>query len=169
MFGGDIRRLKLAYSLMYSLPGTPVLRYGDEIGMGDDLALPERNCARTPMQWSDEPQGGFTKSNKPILPVISDGPYGFEHLNVAFQRRDPDSMLSWTERMIRMRKEAPEVGWGTFKALDCGDPGVLGMRYDWRKNAVVVIHKASRSCIRRRYRRRRPHADRHSNWLQQSG
>ncbi|MGZ2487978.1 maltose alpha-D-glucosyltransferase/alpha-amylase [Rhizobium pisi] len=140
MLGGDIRRLKLAYSLMYSLPGTPVLRYGDEIGMGDDLSLPERNCARTPMQWSDEPQGGFTKSENPVLPVISEGPYGFEHLNVAFQRRDSESMLNWTERMIRMRKETPEIGWGTFNITDSGDPGVLILRYEWRKNVVMIIH-----------------------------
>ena len=140
MLGGDPRRLKLAYSLMYSLPGTPVLRYGDEIGMGDDLSLPERNCARTPMQWSNEPQGGFTKSDKPILPVIHEGPYGFDHVNVAIQRRDPDSMLNWTERMIRMRKEAPEIGWGTFECLDTGDDGVLAMRYDWRDNALVILH-----------------------------
>lgn len=140
MLGGDTRRLKLAYSLMYALPGTPVLRYGDEIGMGDDLDLPERNCARTPMQWSDEPQGGFTQHEKPVLPVVSGGPYGFEHVNVAFQRRDPESMLNWTERMIRMRKEAPEIGWGTFEVLDCDDTGVLVMRYDWRGNSVIVIH-----------------------------
>ena len=62
MLHGDRRRLELAYSLMFTLPGTPVIRYGDEIGMGDDLCLPERNCARTPMQWSTEPHGGFTKS-----------------------------------------------------------------------------------------------------------
>ena len=67
MLGGDRRRLELAYSLMCTLPGTPVIRYGDEIGMGDDLALPERNCARTPMQWSTEPHGGFTKSDKPLF------------------------------------------------------------------------------------------------------
>ena len=67
MLGGDRRRLELAYSLMFTLPGTPVIRYGDEIGMGDDLTLPERNCARTPMQWSTEPHGGFTKSDKPVL------------------------------------------------------------------------------------------------------
>lgn len=140
MLGGDIRRLKLAYSLMYSLPGTPVLRYGDEIGMGDDLSLPERNCARTPMQWSNEPQGGFTKGAEPVLPVISEGPYGYDHINVAFQRRDPESMLNWTERMIRMRKEAPEIGWGDFEFIDCGDDGVLGMRYDWRDNSVVTLH-----------------------------
>src|SRR3981189_12890 len=78
--GGSPRRLELAYSLMMTLPGTPVIRYGDEIGMGDNLTLPERNCARTPMQWSTEPQAGFTKSDHPLLPVISQGPYGFQHV-----------------------------------------------------------------------------------------
>jgi len=80
MLNGDRRRLELAYSLLFTLPGTPVIRYGDEIGMGDDLSLPERNSARTPMQWSNEPQGGFTKSDKPFLPVIKGGPYGFDTL-----------------------------------------------------------------------------------------
>ena len=87
MLAGDRGRIELAYSLMFTLPGTPVIRYGDELGMGDDLKLPERNCARTPMQWSNEPHGGFTKSDKPVLPVISGGPYGFEHINAAIQRR----------------------------------------------------------------------------------
>ena len=68
MLGGDRRRLELAYSLMCTLPGTPVIRYGDEIGMGDNLDLPERNCARTPMQWSTEPHAGFTESDKPCCP-----------------------------------------------------------------------------------------------------
>ena len=76
MLGGDRKRLELAYSLLFTLPDTPVIRYGDELGMGDNLDLPERNCARTPMQWSDEPHGGFTKSDKPFMPVISAGPYG---------------------------------------------------------------------------------------------
>ena len=143
MLQGDRRRLELAYSLMLALPGTPVLRYGDEIGMGDNLRLPERNCARTPMQWSSEPQGGFTKSDKPFLPVISGGAYGFEHLNVAQQRRDPDSFMNWMERMIRMRKEAPEVGWGEFTIMDTRDPEVLALRYDWRNNSVVVVHNLS--------------------------
>jgi maltose alpha-D-glucosyltransferase/alpha-amylase len=75
MLEGDRRRLELAYSLMFTLAGTPVIRYGDELGMGYDLNLPERNCARTPMQWSTEPHAGFTKSDKPLLPVISAGPY----------------------------------------------------------------------------------------------
>jgi maltose alpha-D-glucosyltransferase/alpha-amylase len=140
MFDGDQRRLEFAYSLLFTLPGTPVIRYGDELGMGDDLSLPERNCARTPMQWSNEPHGGFTKSDKPQIPAISGGPYGYEHINAAIQRRHPDSMLNWTERIIRMRKEVPEVGWGDFTVVPTGDPAVLVMRYDWRNNWVLFIH-----------------------------
>jgi maltose alpha-D-glucosyltransferase/alpha-amylase len=139
MLRGDRRRIELAYSLMFTLPGTPVLRYGDELGMGDDPSLPERACCRTPMQWSTEPHGGFTKG-KPVVPVISGGPYGFEHLNAADQRRDPNSLLNWTERIVRMRKEVPEVGWGTFAVVDVGDSAVLALRYDWRNNAALFLH-----------------------------
>ncbi|MEA2833321.1 MAG: maltose alpha-D-glucosyltransferase / alpha-amylase [Methylobacteriaceae bacterium] len=140
MLAGERRRIELAYSLMFTLPGTPVIRYGDELGMGDDLKLPERNCARTPMQWSNEPHGGFTKSDKPILPVISGGPYGYEHINAAIQRRYQDSMLNWTERIIRMRKEVPEIGWGDYEILRLTDPAILALRYDWRDNSVVILH-----------------------------
>ena len=140
MLQGDRRRLELAYSLMLTLPGTPVIRYGDEIGMGDDLKLKERDCARTPMQWSSECHGGFTAAKKPKLKVIDKGPYGYAHVNVAAQRHDPDSMLNWTERMLRMRKEVPEIGWGDFAVLDCGRPDVLALRYTWRNNAVVFVH-----------------------------
>jgi maltose alpha-D-glucosyltransferase / alpha-amylase len=140
MLGGDRRRLELAYSLMCTLPGTPVIRYGDEIAMGDNLDLPERNCARTPMQWSTEPHAGFTENDKAGSRVIDKGPYGYEHVNVAKQRREPNSMLNWTERIIRMRKEVPEVGWGDFKVIAAGDPAVLVIRYDWRNNSVLFVH-----------------------------
>src|ERR1700754_5143673 len=143
MLGGDRRRLELAYSLMCTLPGTPVIRYGDELGMGDDLSLPKRNCARTPMQWSSEPHAGFTKGDKPCAPVIDEGPYGFEHINAAKQRRDPSSMLNWTERIIRMRKEVPEIGWGDFQIIPTRDPAVLAIRYDWRNNSVLFLHNLS--------------------------
>ncbi|HEY2139270.1 MAG TPA: alpha-amylase family glycosyl hydrolase, partial [Chthoniobacterales bacterium] len=140
MLGGDQRRLELAYSLMFTLPGTPVIRYGDELGMGDDLTLPERNCARTAMQWSDEPHAGFTQNAPPRHPVIDVGPYGFQHVNAATQRRHPESLLNWTERIIRMRKEVPEIGWGNFEVLKMHDPAVLAMRYDWRNNSVLFLH-----------------------------
>jgi maltose alpha-D-glucosyltransferase/alpha-amylase len=140
MLDGDRRRLELAYSLMLTSPGTPVIRYGDEIGMGDDLRLPERECARTPMQWSGEPQGGFTKSDKPVSGVISGGPYGFERVNVASQRRDPNSLLNWMERLIRMRRELPEISWGDFSILRIARTEVLGICYEWRNNAVLCLH-----------------------------
>jgi maltose alpha-D-glucosyltransferase/alpha-amylase len=140
MLQGDRRRLELAYSLMMSLPGTPVLRYGDEIGMGDNLQLPERNCARTPMQWSTEPNAGFTTHAKPITPVNTDGAYGFRQVNVAAQRRDPNSFLNWMERIIRMRKEVPEIGWGDFSFVPLRTPGVLAMEYEWRNNSVLFVH-----------------------------
>ncbi len=140
MLHGDRRRLELAYSLMMTLPGTPVLRYGDEIGMGDDLRLTERNCARTPMQWSTEPNAGFTTHANPIMPVIADGAYGFRQVNVAAQRRNPDSFLNWMERIIRMRKEIPEIGWGDFSFLPLRTPGVLAMEYKWRNNSVLFLH-----------------------------
>ena len=142
MLDGDRRRLELAYSLLFTLPGTPVLRYGDELGMGDDLRLPERNCARTPMQWSTLPQAGFSSAARTALPVISDGPFRFGRVNAADQRRDPKSLLNWTERIVRMRKECPEIGWGDFGVLEA-QPEVLALRYDWRNNAMLVLHNVS--------------------------
>ena len=72
--------------------------------------------------------------------MISGGPSGYEHINAAIQRRHPESPLNWTERIIRMRKEVPEIGWGDFEVLDVKDPAVLAMRYDWRNNSVVLLH-----------------------------
>lgn len=140
MLHGDPRRLQMAYSLMFALPGTPVIRYGDELGMGDNLQLPDRECCRTPMQWSTEPHAGFTRAAKPVLPVVEEGPYSYQKINVAEQRRDPNSFLNWMGRMIRMRKEVPEIGWGDFQAIDTGHAGVLALLYEWRNNAVLIVH-----------------------------
>lgn len=137
---GERAQLELAYSLVFSLPGTPVLRYGDEIGMGDDLNLKERDAIRTPMQWSSEVQGGFSSAETTVHPVIEHGVYGSEHVNVEAQRRAPGSLLNWTARMIRLRKECPEIGWGDFTVLETGLETVLALRYDWRGNALVVLH-----------------------------
>ncbi len=142
MLHGDRRRVELAYSLLFTLPGTPVVRYGDELGMGDDLRLPERACARTPMQWSTEPHAGFTTSDGASA-VIEDGPYGFRRVNAADQRRDPHSLLNWTERVIRMRKECPELGWGDFRPLATRRDDVLALRYDWRGNAMITVHNVA--------------------------
>lgn len=143
MLRNDRRRLELAYSLMLTLPGTPVIRYGDEIGMGDDLSLPERECARTPMQWSTEPLAGFTDARRAVSKVIGEGPFGFAHVNVAEQRRDPGSLLNWMERVIRMRKEILEVSWGDFEVLPLDDNAILMVRYTWRGNSVLFLHNLS--------------------------
>jgi maltose alpha-D-glucosyltransferase/alpha-amylase len=140
MLGGDRRRMELAYSLLFSLPGTPVLRYGDEIGMGDNLSLPERQSVRTPMQWTADRHGGFSVAEKPLLPSVSEGPFGYHRVNVAAQRPDPGSLLNCTERLIRMRKECPEFGWGDYRVLRTGSPHVLAVLTTWRKNAMVAVH-----------------------------
>src|SRR3954469_8530092 len=143
MLGGGRRRLALASSRRFSLPGTPMMQYGDEIGMGDDLRLPERECARTPMQWSSDAHGGFSRAERIVRPVIADRTFGYDAVNVADQRRDPHSLLNWSERMIRTRKECPEISWGDFKILRTNVPEVLGMRYDWRNTSLVTLHNFS--------------------------
>jgi maltose alpha-D-glucosyltransferase/alpha-amylase len=140
MLGGDQRRLEMAHSLLFTLPGTPVLLYGDEIGMGDDLRLHERDAVRTPMQWTADRHGGFSTAERTVLPVITEGPFGTPRVNVAAQRRDPGSLLNCVERLIRMRKECPEIGWGEFQVLSTGARQVLGLHTSWRGNAVVTLH-----------------------------
>lgn len=143
MMCGDRRRMEMAYSLMFTLPGTPVLRYGDEIGMGDDLSLEERDSGRTPMQWSGEEHAGFSTGKRVFRPVINQGPYGYEHVNVASQRRAPDSLLNWMERMIRMYKECPEFAWGNWRLLNTGNNSVLALQYSLQANAIVAVHNLS--------------------------
>jgi maltose alpha-D-glucosyltransferase/alpha-amylase len=145
MFGNNRRRLELAFSLLFSLPGTPMMQYGDEIGFGDNLRLPERECARTPMQWTSSRHGGVSRARQGVRPVINDKVYGYKKVNVADQRRDPQSLLNWTERMIRARKECPEISWGQFVVLRTNVPEVLAMRYDWRDTSLVTLHNFSSS------------------------
>jgi maltose alpha-D-glucosyltransferase/alpha-amylase len=137
---GDPRLLQMAQSLLLSLPGTPVLRYGEEIGMGDDLSLPERYPVRTPMQWSDAARAGFTTAEKPVRPVVDKGPYGYEHVNVSKQQREPGSHWRWLASMIRLRTECPEIGWGGWKVLPVRAPAVLALEYQWRGTSVLCVH-----------------------------
>jgi maltose alpha-D-glucosyltransferase/alpha-amylase len=142
MLGNDRRRLELAHSLLFTLPGTPVLRYGDEIGMGDDLGLPGRESIRTPMQWSDDPNGGFSSApeERLVLPMIAEGEFGYATVNVETQRGDPDSLLNWIERATRRRKECPEFGQGVCTFLDSGHPAVLAHRCDLDGATVFAVH-----------------------------
>jgi len=146
MFNGDRRREELAYSLMFTLPGTPVLRYGDEIGMGDDLRLTERLTVRTPMQWSSGPNGGFSLADAEqlIRPAVSSADFGFQHVNVVHQDRDRDSLLSWMQHVLRVRSKCPEFGLGEYRVLPGVPRSVLAHRCDWQRGAVVALHNLSR-------------------------
>jgi maltose alpha-D-glucosyltransferase / alpha-amylase len=143
MLNGDRRRIELAYSLLFTLPGTPMLQYGDEIGMWDDLKLPERECARTAMQWSAAEYGGFSRASKRVVPIIDDKEFGYEAINVTDQQRESGSLLNWVERRIRARKQLPEIGWGECTILSVESPSVLVLRYEWRKTAFVAVHNFS--------------------------
>jgi maltose alpha-D-glucosyltransferase/alpha-amylase len=143
MLGNDRRKLELAFSLLFALPGTPMMQYGDEIGIGDDLSLPERECARTPMQWSSERHGGFSRADKIVRPAIDDAEFGYRTVNVADQKREANSLLNWTERIIRVRQECPEIGWGEYRVLPTSAPEVLAIHYEARGTALVTLHNFS--------------------------
>ena len=142
MLAGDRRRLELAYSLLLTLPGTPVLYYGDEIGMGDDLSLPERDAVRTPMQWCADAQAGFSSapSDRLVRGVIADGPFAYPRVNVRDQRDDPDSLLNWLQRMIRLRRLCPEWGRGRWQVLDTGATEVFALAAEWQGGIVLALH-----------------------------
>ncbi|WP_117209214.1 alpha-amylase family protein [Allorhizocola rhizosphaerae] len=143
MLANDRRRIELAYALQFSLRGTPVLRYGEEIGMGEDLSLPGREAIRTSMQWSYKANGGFSTAPATQLtrPVISGGDFGYQKVNVTAQRHDPRSLLAWFERMIRTLREAPEVGIGTCRHVDIPLPsGVLAHRADGEGGSLLFLH-----------------------------
>ncbi|WP_035993629.1 alpha-amylase family protein [Leptolyngbya sp. KIOST-1] len=145
MVNGDLQLLKMTYSLLLSLPGTPVLNYGEELGIGDDLSLEERKPARTPMQWSPGKNGGFSTAAPEdlILPVVSEGQFNYKEVNVACLRREPGSLLTWMEQAIRLRKECPELGWGQWQILDTKHPSVFAHRCQWQGNVVIAIHNFS--------------------------
>jgi maltose alpha-D-glucosyltransferase/alpha-amylase len=137
---GSRQQIEMAYSLMFSLPGTPVIRYGDEIGMGDDLTLKERDAVRTPMQWSAEESAGFSRAGKLVHPVIDQGFYSFRHVNVEDQRRDSSSLLNWMTSLMRLRKECPEIGFGDWQIIATGFKQILGMCYSWKGHSLLIFH-----------------------------
>jgi trehalose synthase len=143
MLGGDQRAIRMVYSLAFSLAGTPVLFYGEEIGMADNPEVEGRMAVRTPMQWSAEPNGGFSTVDDParLRRPLPRGEFGPEHVNVAAQRRDPDSLLSWFERLVRRRRECPELGFGTLELLETGAPSVFAHRCDWDGATIVAVHE----------------------------
>jgi maltose alpha-D-glucosyltransferase / alpha-amylase len=143
MLGHDQQRIRMVLALTMALPGTPVLLYGDEIGMGEDLSLPGRLAVRNPMQWSSGPGGGFSASDTPYRPVRAEGPGGYRAVNAAGQRHDPGSLYSWVSSAVRARHESPELGWGEWRILDVGDPRVLAIETCWRDGQMVTLHNLS--------------------------
>ncbi|WP_043623932.1 alpha-amylase family protein [Nonomuraea candida] len=137
MFGGDLRRVKMAYSLLFSLPGTPVIFYGEEIGMGENLAEEGRMAVRVPMQWSAD--GGFSHSAEPVR-EIPEGSFAPERVNVADQKRDNDSLLRWFQLLIERYRECPELAWGEYTVLEAGHPAVFAHRCDADGATVVAVH-----------------------------
>jgi maltose alpha-D-glucosyltransferase / alpha-amylase len=145
MLRGDRRRIELVYSLLFSLPGTPVLGYGDEIGMGDDLDLPERMSVRTPMQWSAEPGGGFSSATEDGLTpyLISTGDFGHERINLEDQRRDPGSLVNWIRATVEARRKLPEIGQGRLVLLKTDNPAVFAHACESRGRGIAAVHNLS--------------------------
>jgi len=126
MLGGDEQRTKMAYSLAFSLPGTPVLFYGEEIGMAENLDIPGRLAVRTPMQWTGDPNGGFSKAAKRRLcRPLPDGLYGPDRVNAADQRHDHQSFWWFMRNLIYTYRSQPEIGWSTVEVLKQPHPAVL--------------------------------------------
>ncbi|MGN6524472.1 MAG: alpha-amylase family protein [Actinomycetes bacterium] len=145
MLGGDQRRIRMAYSLQFTLPGTPVLRYGEELGMGEDLSLPGRTSIRTAMQWSDGPGAGFTSAEgvaQPgATPVITRGPFGAKQVNADLESQSSASLLGWFERMLVRLRECPEIGSGRITAVDVPlPPGVLVHRAASEDGEMLFLH-----------------------------
>jgi maltose alpha-D-glucosyltransferase/alpha-amylase len=127
LLDNDPRRIRLAYAILLSFVGSPVLYYGDEIGMGDNIWLDDRDGVRTPMQWNGTSNSGFSPAtaDKLAVPVISDGVYGYPNINVAKQMQDPDSLLNWLSIMLRVRKQHPVFGQGSLIQIPAANLAVL--------------------------------------------
>lgn len=138
-------RIELIYSLLFSLPGTPLLRYGDEIGMGDDLSLEGRNSVRTPMQWADTENGGFSPAPADQLPrpMITEGEYGYSNVNVTSQQRDPHALINWIERLVRMRKQYFVIGRGDWEVIRTDTSCIFALCCYLPDQAILTVHNFS--------------------------
>lgn len=145
MLDGDDARMLMAFALLLSMRGAPVLMYGDEIGMGERLDLPGRDAVRTPMQWSDEPNGGFSTADpeRLIRPLVDAGPFSYDRVNVQSQREDPASFLSRVQALIHARRSAPEIGDGDLEILRTEEDAVLVHTLKRHNRRFVGIHNLS--------------------------
>ncbi|QIO22245.1 alpha-amylase family protein [Haloarcula sp. JP-L23] len=145
---GDTDRIACATSLCFALPGTPIVVAGDEIGMGDELSLPGRDAVRTPIQWTDEPSGGFSSADAEefVRPLV-EGEYGPEAVNVADQRADPDSLLARVRELIATRKACPELSRGEQSVVDTDDSAVFVHRSDWDGTTLLTAHNVGPDAV----------------------
>jgi maltose alpha-D-glucosyltransferase/alpha-amylase len=137
------RRVELLNALLFSMPGTPIMYYGDEIGMGDNIYLGDRNGVRTPMQWSSDRNGGFSRADPARLyaPPIMDPVYGYQSINVEAQERYPFSLLNFMKRVIAMRKQHPVFGRGSLEFIACPNRKILAyLRRDERETILIVVN-----------------------------
>jgi len=143
----DRRRIELMNCLLLTMPGTPVMYYGDEIGMGDNIHLGDRDGVRTPMQWSSDRNGGFSRADPAslVLPTIQDPLYGFQAVNVEAQWRDPHSLLNWTRRMLGVRKQHKAFGRGTQRFLRPMNRKVLAYLREYDGETILCVANVSRS------------------------
>ena len=141
------RRIELLNSLLFSLPGTPVIYYGDEIGMGDNIYLGDRNGVRTPMQWTGDRNGGFSRSDPAQLyaPLIMDPVYGYQSINVEAQERSPFSLLNWMKRLIALRKQTKVFGRGTLEFLSAPNRKILAYVRKHEDETVLCVANLSRT------------------------
>ena len=147
LLDNDPRKIKLMYSLLFTLPGSPIIYYGDEIGMGDNIWLPDRRGVRTPMQWNTEPNAGFSSAPAHgfYAPVIQDDEYGPARVSVAQERGDPQSIWNAVRNMLTTRKTHPAFGWGEFSWLDGRKDAIAAYRRRHDSDEVLAIHNLSDS------------------------
>ncbi|MEP7287035.1 MAG: maltose alpha-D-glucosyltransferase [Chloroflexota bacterium] len=146
LLGNDRKRIELLNALLFSLPGTPVIYYGDELGMGDNFYLGDRNGVRTPMQWNSDRNAGFSRANpqKLFLPVIVDPQYHYETINVETQQLNPHSLLWWTKRMIALRKRYSAFGRGSMEILNPENASIFAFVRRYQDQVILVVCNFSR-------------------------
>src|SRR5690349_1711760 len=141
------RRIELMHALLFSMPGPPVIYYGDEIGMGDNIYLGDRNGVRTPMQWTGDRNAGFTRTDPARLyaPLIMDPVYGYQAVNVEAQERSPYSLLNWMKRLIALRKQLRVFGRGSLQFLSPSNRKVLAYIRHYEDETVLCVANLSRT------------------------
>jgi trehalose synthase len=151
MLAGDPRRVRMVYSLLFSLPGTPVLFYGEEIGMGENITVEGRESVRTPMQWNDGKNGGFSRAapSRLVAPIPGDG-YAPVHVNVQQQRNDDESLLQFVRHLAARYRVSPEIGWGALRILEHDGAGVLAHAVEADVGRMVALHNFTEVPVRLR-------------------